>query len=298
MKRYVLKIFIFIFINLIFGISILALTNGNHDYKNWNTDSNLSIIESNKKYKFVVMGNSHGRIFSRGENHNAVREILSSDFLNISRSGGGGLLPNLIYLSYFYEKGNSAEKIIYFLDPYIFFSEIWNEKRYFASDEPFKFDFLLELVRYGVSYRSIINYLKSKYSIDWFLRDYEMYDNQEKSLHRVDKDAVRKRVESLYPDGLNKNAFRKYSSMFNELLDLAKKNNSEIIFLFPSTLLGELPGHDLVKNMLERKKLTYCFTYYDFSDAVPYPEMFYNHDHLNPEGIRYFTSNYLKNILG
>ena len=99
-----------------------------NSFKNWETESNFLIIPNNQKYDLIFLGTSHGRIFSRASNHGIVEKVLNKKLLNLSRGSGGGIAPALINMLAFYHKGNKVDRVIYFIDPWIFYSSNWNEK--------------------------------------------------------------------------------------------------------------------------------------------------------------------------
>jgi hypothetical protein len=67
-----------------------------------------------------------------------------------------------------------------------------------------------------------------------------------------------------------------------------------ISFIFPTTLLGDLPGTPEVKAALAEIKKDYPLDFYDYSNAITDVELFNDHDHLNTAGVVEFSKKYLK----
>ena len=144
-KKIIFKLVIFSLLNLsIMGSLLFFFSGRNLDirFKNWETESNLLVTGKNEHYDMAILGTSRGRVFSRDSNHLTVENILDKKVINLSKGGGGGLMPALVHLDHFYARGNMADHIIYFVDPWIFFCPINNENNnFFLRDEHLSFPF-------------------------------------------------------------------------------------------------------------------------------------------------------------
>lgn len=297
MKKFALNLGLFLSLNALIPLFFLTIIDARYTYRNGETESNLFIIPRHQSYDILLMGASHGRIFSRDNNHLKVEKMLSGKILNISKGGGGGIVPEKLYLSYFFERGNTAKKILYIIDPWIFYSPLWNEKNYFLDDEPLRFSFIPSIVSTSLDKNVRIRYLTSKLSYRWILKKPSSSDENNRRLLRIDPLAVDKRRKSLYPDGLQNKYFARYKKDLEDILRLAHNNNTSVIFIYPPTLLGDMPGSEEVKKLLLSYEKTERTAFYDFSGSIKKPTFYSDHDHLNTNGIMYFTEHYLKNIL-
>lgn len=275
---------------------ILIYTQSRYVYRQWNSEAHLYGVPKNTVYDIIILGASHGRVLSSTGNHLRLEEILSKKILNLSKTSAG-VIPAKIYLEYFYSQGNSTKIVYYIIDPFIFYSSKWNEDNYFLEDEPFKFDFLAVALRQKLSKEVIINYIRSKFSYFWFVGQKPvMIKSQDDFLMAINNEAVQKRLQVLYPQGISNNNFERYIEILEEIIVLANKNNNHVVFIFPSTLLGDLPGKEKVLHALEAIKQKNNIEIYDFSDAVKDSWYFSDHDHFNTIGVEMFTSRYLKLI--
>ncbi len=289
MKKFIINSIIFIVINLALAGAYLYLTQNWYEYNNWNTYSSLLPMKQNTKYDLLILGSSHGRVFSSFSNHERVENILKIKMLNLSKTAGG-LLPEKVLLKYFYDQGNSVSKILYVLDPQIFYSAKWNEDNYFLEDEPLYLNFLWSARKQGLSDEVLFNYIRSKFSFYWLSSRapvVELYE--ETALSRIDLEAVKKRKEFLYSDGLKSEVFSTYSKMLKDLVVVASKHDSKIIFIYPPTLLGDLPGASEVATLIKSFKKDYDVEFYDFSGIIKEPKYYQDHDHLNTQGVELFS---------
>jgi hypothetical protein len=265
-----------------------------HRYQNWETESSLFVIPKHTAYDVVILGSSHGRIFSSSKNHLRVENILNKKILNISKQAGG-LLPEKLFLHYFYWRNNTTPNIIFFIDPAFFYSDRWNEKNFFLEDEPLRLPFLLQAWRNGVNQDILINYVRSKFSIYWMTsRTPKSGDSNLHALEYRDPAAVTKRLKFLYFDGLKEESFDHYTAILRDLVVEAASHHTKITFIFPTTLLGDLPGTPEVKAALAEIKKDYPLDFYDYSNAITDVELFNDHDHLNTAGVVEFSKKYLK----
>ncbi|MGD0711208.1 MAG: hypothetical protein ABR968_08485 [Bacteroidales bacterium] len=242
------------------------------------------------------MGSSHGRMFSRGKNHLNVEKILNKKIINISKTAAGPV-PELEFLKYFYDKGNKTKEIWYIIDPYIFYSEKWNEGLFFLTDEPFRFDFFSQIFFSGISTDVKYNYIKSKFSNDWIVNKASRLPDTEVKLYKTDTSAVAKRIKTEYPSGLKKEIFIKYSEELYKILEYSNNKKIKITFIIPPTLLGKVPGMNEMKIYLKDIEKKFHTKYYDYADSLLNPEFYYNHDHLNNAGIEALTKQFLTKII-
>jgi hypothetical protein len=293
MQTFIAKILLLGLIVIFCGLLVSYVPDLRHDFKNNETESNLFVTPSNEHYGMVLLGTSHGRIFSRSGNHARVEEILGKKVLNLSTGGGRGVYSTELYLDYFYKRDNTADTIVYLIDPFVLYSNKWNEENDLFSMEPLRFDFLQLILKRKVNLPTVLNYLKTKLSWEWVMRGPSDDAEQKGALTAADPEAVKKRVESLYPDGRNEETFARYRAILESIAATAKDRNTRLIFVIPSTLLGNLPGEDELKKALADLQKTHNIEWHDFSNAITDPRLYYDHDHLNTEGIVTFAEQFL-----
>lgn len=300
MRKFLLTLLCFIAFNLVLMILLAEYPRYRFDWSTKNTDSLLYIMTDDVQYDFVMLGTSHGKVFDRGS-HEEVEAILGKSFLNLSRGGGGGIVPALVYLDLFFQRGNSAKTVFYLIDPYVFYARIWNEGRFFAEDEPLNLRFLYLMYRHGMCADAIWNYLQTKFSFSWFVgpeTHWGLYDRKSGSVDTVDSALVRARIERLYLEGTKASTADYYMCKLEEVRRMAEAHSANLVLLFPPTLLGIQPGQEEIRASLEAYATAHAdVSFHDGSLAIPESRYYYNLDHLNFEGLRYATEHLFKPAL-
>jgi len=292
MKKFFIHGIIFISINIFIATFYIWFTNNQYTYSNSQTGSALFIIPKNTKVDILIMGSSHAGIFADAGNHERVEKILNKKVVNVSKAAAG-IVPEKLFLEYFFRHGNSTKEILYIIEPAIFYSSVWNESNFFLENEPLYADFFWLSLREGIDNDVLVNYLKSKFSLFWATWRKPLKNNIETySLDAVSNEAIQKRLNFLYPDGQNEIVFDKYKVKLAEVIDIAKANNAKLTFIYPPTLLGDAPGSE---------RLTQEISYYearlfDFTNEIIDPSLYSDHDHLNTAGVVRFTTDYLVTI--
>ncbi len=286
MKKTLTRIGIFLIINLMFlfiGLIIVKIIEPKLERTNWTTEASFSAIQENRNYDFVIMGTSHAREFSRSGNHQLVSKMTKHLFFNLSKGfGHGGLMPNLMAWKHFTLRGNHTKRVIYFVDPWVFFSKKWNEENYCLEDEPFSPSVLKLALSSGLSAGSIINYLKSKFKPSYlFARPISSQPNL-KYLQKVDTSLISKQPKANYLDGLKRENFEKYAALFKKFIEDLQSQGISVTLVLPPTLLGIEPGRNQLVNFLETIN---GVEFYDHSQSISDPHLFYDLHHLNTRGI-------------
>lgn len=250
-------------------------------YQPWETESVLSTIGENTSYDFLLMGSSHGRLFSRNRNHILVEEAFGKKGATIA-GGSSCVIPAEIFLDLFYSKKNSAETILYFIDPWCFYSDKYNSG-YVFEHEQFDLELLIAMIQYRVDPKIIKDYLSrtlrqgQKPYVD------KNVQPQTEQLEAIDTNVVQMRLLDLYENEIGRKSNPEYRQAFLNSIENAKKHDSEMIFIIPPTLYTD-PHHDDLKAFLDQHALTYL----DMSKSVSNPKFYYDHDHLNVEGVKLF----------
>ncbi len=287
-------IFLLLFVST-YWIVITIMEYATPLYNRTNT-SVLHDIRDYRYYDFILMGTSHARMFGLDGQRPTIESIIGKNFTSLGYVGSG-VMPQKLYLEDFYRHGNQTPRIIYMLDPWVLYSREANEKDFYTTNEVFRHEYLIGLIRDGFSPGVIKDYATKKVSYKIFILprnldivlDAKMTQKEVGSLN-VD---IKERIKVWYSDGLSTANFKKYSKVLEDIVLLARKNNTKITILIPPTMMGDLPGEKNAKKLA--KKL--IVEVYDYSDTVKNPDYYLNFDHLNFDGTKYFASKYLKPLL-
>lgn len=299
LKRFFKKISLYFLANLIAVLALLLYIQNKDselNFKQSQTESALYSTPKNISTDILIMGSSHGRMLTRGICDSIVKSKLGHNIINISKSAAG-IIPEYELLRYFYNNNNKCKKILYVIDPFIFYTNKWNEDLYFLTDEPFKFDFLLQILFTDINPDVKYNYIKSKFLSEWNVHHASQLPDVTNCLSKIDTIAVNKRKKALYID-YSSEKFVHYSQKLNKLIKLAERHRNKIVFIVTPNLLGEMKGSNDVADLFRKiEKTNPYIKFYDFSGLIINPELYYDIDHLNAKGIDYFAENYLKPVL-
>jgi len=290
----------FLILNIsIFAGWVFALQRIEGQYINWETDSNILAVPENKEFDLLIFGTSRGRALTRFKNHLRMENILNMRIINLSKVGGGGPVWTRIFLDYFYSRNNSADIILYFIDPWVLYSEYWNESLCSAilNEEPFRYRFFYNAAFSGIRWSCLIKHVRNYLTKKWYFESHDALAYNKKTVVRIDPMAVKERIRGLYPEGVGSDVFGKYIRIVDEIIDRVKKKGVRIIFVLPPTLLGIEPGTNLLTRALKSYADTDGIAWFNFSDAIKETEFFADHDHLNTAGVEFFTKKYLLPVL-
>lgn len=208
----------------------------------------------------------------------------------------------LMDLEWFFDLGNQTKVIIYFIDPWVLYSNVWNENNfslnaYFFKEEPFSFDQAFRIFKYG-GQKALEKYFRERLKIEWLRYapvNYKAKNDQ--CLTRSDPDKVKRRLAFLYCESAKESNFRKYSAKLEEIAMLSATNKAKLIFIVPPTLLGKEPGHETTIAFLNSLRSKYAVPFFDFSQSIKDPRFFSDSDHLNAEGVIVFVREFLRPTL-
>jgi hypothetical protein len=284
---------------------VLGIASGAHrdlHMDNGETESNLLVMGGGHvpaHYGVALLGTSRGRIFSRDHNHQLVEKILGQKVINLSKGGGGGLMPAELHLSYFYHLGNRVDNVVYLVDPWVFFSPINNEENdFFLRDEPFELYILWKLIAEGYPFNRISSYLQMITVRDWrSISTYAGPGLTEGTLKYIDQ---KKLIEARdhYLSKYVENGFEKYSRYVDIINAKVKQEGGRITYLMLPMLIPDFPGMDQVDQKLRQAAdRNDNVAYYDLSDAMHDRRYFYDHMHFNKTGIAFFTRHVIDPVL-
>lgn len=301
-KNFIIKALVFGSINLSLMIGVLYFFSGrNRDihFNNWETESNLLVMDENEHYDIVLLGTSRGRVFSRDGNHLMLENILGKKVINLSKGGGGGLMPAELHLSHFFYRNNRADHIIYLIDVWVFFSTINNENNsFFLRDEPFELSILWKLIMDRYPLDRICSYIQMISVDDWKeISRYAAPGLTEKTLKAIDNEKIEK-ARAHYIGRYEQKNFDKYSQVIDAINAMAKAHNSRVTYIMLPILIPEFPGVVQVERKLKKATAQQeHVSFYNLVDSMHDKNFFYDHMHFNKTGIKYFARNYLLPII-
>ena len=66
------------------------------------------------------------------------------------------------------------------------------------------------------------------------------------------------------------------------------------MLIIPPALFGKWKGHEETVEFCRIMNVKYGVSFHDFSMSVLEPKLYYDHHHLNTNGVEYFTEKFLK----
>jgi len=285
-------------INIAIALGYTTYLDTQRDYAPWETGSALYQIPKQEHCPYLFIGSSHMGVFRRcPDNVDAVHDATGTDVQFIAKLGSG-IFQHHHFLREFYRRGNSADAIVCFIDPFAFYSAHWNETMRFIESEPLDLTFLLDLYRSGVAPDTLHRYVRSKYRGDWFNKKPSQFNRMmcDKQLEkRVPFEG--RLVRHFYPQGTQHAKLAHYMRELRLFIETAQSHDTHLILIEPPTLLGTLPDIDHYRAALQESISQYDVDYYDLSESIPDIYLYRNHDHLNDAGVQHFLTNYLAPIL-
>lgn len=303
MNRYIINTLAFIlaFFALVFTLATLSSAwIYKRGFDNWEAESNLLMMRKHHDYDMLLMGISHARNFSRYKNHLRLEKTLDREIINIGIGEGKcGSNEQFFYLKYFYSQHNTTKQVVYVLSTAMMNKGFLNEASNTFELEPFRIDFFYQYLRHNAENKSerLFYYIKSKFSRKWLMLKPRSSDRQDKALVAIDSTKIKEGLQLLLQGGERNDDFQRNCNAVEETIKLALANNSEIIFFISPALFGKWQGHYETLDFLRKMNEKYGIRYYDFSETVLIPKYYYDHHHLNSDGIDFFTEKYLKEIL-
>lgn len=282
------------------ALVLLSAHRSTLDYAPWETDSVLLVMPEDKPFGLAILGASHGYLLSRfRENHQILQDTVNRRCFNMAMPTGGGLVPARLYLDTFYDRGNTAEQVVYFLDPFVFYSAGANDAHKFVYFEPFEPRFLWRLIREGYPPRRILTYVRAKFSYAWLTQEPAPLIAHPHALTPADvaPERIARRIETLYLEGRQEDIFQRYAPEFLRIAGRCRREGSRFVVIIPPTLLGPEPGAAHVLAWLAEKRAELGFELHNLVNAMPEPRYYYNLDHLNTAGVAHFCQVYLAPIL-
>ncbi len=285
------RIIIGIGIVLIIVMTVLIQRHDTPTIQNGATETNLPVIGWGRRYDLLVLGSSHARILSRFDHHQMVERLLQRSMINLAQGGNRESIRNqYLYLRYFFQRRNTTSTVVYFLDPYVFFRHSLLQSPRVFDREPFRFEFLLTLLREGEWSSKTLSYLGSVFSSK---------DLPPKTTKETISTAERRKArrKELYREEPSQEMLAKDLENLLQIVELAQRHHARVIVIVPPTLLPRTKQDDRVMGMLGMLQQYRQFELYDLSTTIPEIQYYTDSDHLNRDGAIRFTKTNLLPIL-
>jgi hypothetical protein len=301
-RLFILKLLIFGLANISILIILLYSFSGRHrdiHLSYAESESNLLTYGKNEHYSVVFLGTSRGRVLSRDGNHEMVERILGRKVANLSKGGGGGLMPAEVHLSFFLNQGNTVDHVIYLVDPFIFYSSINNENNdFFLKDEPFELFIFLKLIRDRYPLDRLFSYMKMITVTDWKqISRYGSPGLTERSLSKIDDKKVEE-ARRIYLEKYDQESFIAYGHVVKDINRLVKNNGGRITYVMLPMLMKDFPGLKEVDEFLRDIAVNEDgVDYVNCASCMQDIIFYYDHMHFNKKGIAYFLNEYILPLL-
>jgi len=271
-----------------------------YERKPWETDSVFQGNRFDEDYDLMVMGTSRAYLLSRYEaNQRALEETLGANVLNLALPAAGGIKPGYAYLSYCLDQGIKPKALLLCVDPFVFFNEACNENHKFVYFEAFRPGFLATLIREQFAWRRLFIYARNKFSLDWLLQTpvpLPRFDGAMDVAPTPDRIALR--MDSLYLEGLEMGTFNRYAPYLDRILERCEREGIQVHMVTLPTQLGPERGQAALNDYLTQLHERHEFTYHNWCDAMPGPELYYDLDHANATGVQRMVRELLQPLVG
>lgn len=294
MKKFLIKVQLFVCIWVFLLATAIFLSHRwvkRNQFTNANTESNLLIMPKGIGVDYLVLGISHGRNLSRRSHHDLFETIFNASMVNLSQGESlGGLENQYLYLRSFLEKGNRAGNLILVLSPSLMFNKETDRSDIMLYREPLDGALVKQLMELGNErkWHQLFNYIKSKLGHHWWLLKPDNRARFDGVLTGIDANAMQEGFKLAYPQGLNLFSFRDRCQILNQIVNQAEGRGCRVTFVIPPAAFGFWPGHSAVLAHLKRhypgRKIL------DHSEAVIGNAYYYDHHHLNTEGMKKYLA--------
>ena len=120
-------------------------------------------------YDLVVLGTSHAGEMKLNT-HLQLTEKLLNKKVSVLAKASGGILPNKTFLELFFDRGNDADTILVFIDPFMFSSKETNESTVALRNESFDKDFFQKIITERYSLKAIMSYISFNFNLNHFTK--------------------------------------------------------------------------------------------------------------------------------
>lgn len=259
---------------------------------------------------WVILGASHAMPLDFADFNAQMERETRLKILNLAAAGAGPLY-NRFVLEHFLRQ-HRARNLLYVVDSFAFYSRTWNEERFADAKllrrtplDPAIARRLCDYARHeGVDARAVLDYVSGFSKInnrERFQRDVWEGEAQFERAYRPSSNAVKKRINYLYPDQTSPAALARYLDEFSVIIALARKVGVKVVVIkmpVPPRFYMQLPEEAGFDDSLSRFLAARGVPFHDFSDNTSEPSLYFDTDHLNRAGLTEFFLRDLKPVLG
>lgn len=272
-------------INALVGLGTICAIDASRNYEPWETDSILEVMPHQEHHPYVFVGTSHVGAFALCQaNIQAVERATGARVPIIARAASG-VFQHRLFLQEYFDRGNTVDTVVYFVDPWCFFSRSWNEEMKYIEIEPLDRSFLMSMIREGVPLERIRAYARTKTSYTWFRKPPFPPRDCNQTVAEVDPELVAKRWKALYLDGESDAILDRYVRELFAMAEDLKARGTDVLLVIPPTLLGPPRGLPRLWPTLHACQSRYDIQTIDLSQAMSDPVLYSDLDHLNHSGI-------------
>ena len=294
MKRFLIKVVFFVTLWLFLIGSAIFFSHlwvKRQKFTNASTEGNLLIMPNGNGVDYLVLGISHGRNLSRRSHHELFESVFNATMVNLSQGESlGGLENQHLFLRTFYEKGNKTNDLILVLSPSLMFNADTDQSDIMLYREPLELAMMNRLIEMGNKrkWHQLFFYIKSKLGHHWWMLKPDNKTHFDGVLTAIDAEAMKEGFQLAYPKGLDLKTFQNRCQELAQLVNTAETNGSRLTFVIPPAAFGFWPGHGAVLAHLKRQYPGRRIL--DHSEAVIGNAFYYDHHHLNTEGMKKYLA--------
>jgi len=259
---------------------------------------------------WVILGASHAMPLDFADFNAQMERETQLKILNLAAPGAGPLY-NRFVLEHFLSE-HRTRNLLYVVDSFAFYSRTWNEER-FADTKllrrtPFEPAIARRLCDYawheGVDGRAVLDYVSGFSKVnnrERLQRDVWEGEAQFERAYRPASNAVKKRINYLYPDKTSPAALARYLDEFSAIIALARKLGVKVVVIkmpVPPRFYMQLPGEAGFDAAIARLLAARDVPFHDFSETTSDQSLYFDTDHLNRAGLTEFFLRDLKPVLG
>ncbi|MQA92276.1 MAG: hypothetical protein GEU90_18955 [Gemmatimonas sp.] len=265
-------------------------------------------VAPHSTHDFVVLGASHAAVFDYRDMNARLEQMTGARILNLA-TVGGGITINRLLLEYFLQE-HETNAVVYVLDSFAFYSPEWNEDRLADAElyrrAPFDPALAMALLREPAARTAALGWVSgfskindpNRFEPDLFEAEGARFERSYRPIAQID----RQRMEFLYPSEIDVGSLERnpYLAEFEELIQFVEDRGGRFIAIrppIPERIYDVLP-HEAefdatMRTILSRNGAEL----YDFTSVNNEPELFYDSDHLNQDGVLSFYENHLADVL-
>jgi hypothetical protein len=267
------------------------------------------IAVAQRQVDWVILGSSHAMPLGFGGLQQQMERDTGLVLLNLGTQGAGPLYNRLVLEQLL--RTHEVRHVLCVVDAFAFDSRAWNEDRIAEPKllartpwDPALAGALASYVRdQDVSWRAWLAYVSGFPKInnrERFQPDRWEGEAQFDRTWRASKTAVRKRMEYLYPDGVQPPVQARYLAQLDALLRQARSAGATAVVVklpVPRVYREALPDEAGFDAALERSALLAGASVLDLSRSFDAPEFFFDSDHLNRRGVTALYRQHLRALL-